>query len=104
MGRHLIKVKFKKDDTILYGWYHSVCDEPNESLCKNIYEWYDLPVCENICYCGNDEPVEIATIYAGGFWWNGMACRKHMNITTEYDVFEETCGLPEWWSNDGHGE
>ena len=49
------------------------------------------------------EPVEIATCYAGGFWWKGLACLKTMTIdyryTGLYDDFElkEQDGLPSWW-------
>jgi hypothetical protein len=44
----------------------------------------------NNCTCGQmAEPVEILSMYGGGFWWNGKACRTCMTITEGFE--------PLWW-------
>ncbi len=47
-----------------------------------------------------EEPIEIYTRYRGGFYWNGVACRKCMMIIKGDEPFEDdiayTDGIPEW--------
>jgi hypothetical protein len=51
------------------------------------------------CTCGNHEPVELATDYANGLWWEGRACRHCKAIEEAADPRDswENYGYPVWW-------
>lgn len=53
------------------------------------------------CLCAPEtrEPVEIVSDYGGGFWWQGLACRKCKVIIgslTPLDDEATTDGYPDW--------
>jgi len=106
MSSATCQVKFN-DGTIMYCRYNGTSDTVIPALFENFDElwniyWRNEP--ERLCSCGNDEPVEIATNYAHGFYWPGKACRKCMCVTEgfgtgidEYLYDLEIDGLPHWW-------
>jgi len=72
------------------------------SVLYDLYEEMDKHWREGLwgeCTCGKDEPVEIATDYGGGFFWEGRACRYCDVITLELqpDWTNWTDGKPDWW-------
>ena len=58
-----------------------------------------------ICECKDNEVVDIAVTYGGGFSWQGMACRRCKQVTEQltphsYEGNEDTGysnGIPEWY-------
>ena len=76
------RVKFD-DGAILHFEYNGTAD----MVCNCLYFSYDDMVSawrnqqDQVCECGNAEPVEIATDYGSGSQWPGMACRHCMAIT-----------------------
>lgn len=101
------RVKFD-DGAILHFEYNGTAD----MVCNCLYFSYDDMVSawrnqqDQVCECGNAEPVEIATDYGSGSQWPGMACRHCMAITmglgtgldeSLYDIAK--AGLPGWWTS-----
>lgn len=96
------------DGLILHCEYNGGVDIMLTPLWKSNKEvhdnWRTQPLIN--CACGQEEPVEIATDYGGGFYWEGKACRFCMCITdhrSPFDYNDERInmsredGLPVWW-------
>ena len=104
MGDHPLYVRYP-DGTVRYGIYQSTADLALSDLVDtfdatqtpefytNRRAWYDTPE-------GPGEPVDIATVYGGGFAWHGTATENH--ITSGCDPWEDgqqiTDGIPAWVS------
>ena len=119
MSSASLKVRFE-DGTILHGEYHGTVDLAVPTLWENFEDMskHFKRQPERKCTCGNDEPVVIATCYAG-FSWDARACKKCLVITDGTDPHGDgdldawgagelidrnmKDGLPEWWKT-GEGD
>ncbi len=99
------QIKFQ-DGTILFCEFDGTADVMLSCLYDSPYGvqkmWRAQP--HHTCSCGNDEPVEMATKYACGFYWQGRACKNCRAITGGayfgIDTHEYTSRLPDWWSGE----
>lgn len=110
MGDHALYVRYP-DGTVRYGLYQSTADVAFADLVDtfdatqtpeyyaNRRHWDDAPKAAG-------EPVDIATVYGGGFAWHGTATKDY--ITSGLDPWEDgqqiTDGIPAWvselWNNE----
>ena len=110
MGDHALYVRYP-DGTIRYGIYQSTADMALPDLVDtfeatqqpeyhaNRHHWDNAPD-------GPGEPVDVATVYGGGFSWHGTATEDY--ITSGLDPWgdgqQSTDGIPAWvselWGNE----
>lgn len=79
-------VRFE-DGEVMYYEYDGTADIVCSALGtrEEVSENWRKPQNDRTCSCGKkSEPVEIMSTYGGGFYWNGMACRKCKSITGGY--------------------
>lgn len=104
MGDHALYVRYP-DGTVRYGIYQSTADMALSDLVDtpdaadpptyyaNRRRWAEIPDVLG-------EPVDIATVYGGGFAWHGTATQDY--ITSGLDPWEDgqqrTDGIPAWVS------
>jgi hypothetical protein len=105
MGDHPLYVRFP-DGTIRHGLYQSTADMAFADLVDtfeatqqpeyyaNRHRWDYTPEDPGV-------PVDVATVYGGGFAWHGTATQDY--ITSGRDPFEDgqqhTDGIPTWVSD-----
>lgn len=104
MGDHPLYVRFP-DGTIRYGVYQSTADlafgdivdtfeaAQSPEYYANRRRWDDVPD-------GPGVPVEIATVYGGGFAWHGTAVTDYILSGRDpwEDDQERSDGIPGWVS------
>ena len=67
------------DGTVFYGRYNGTTDLMRRAMVRTESEaWQDMPWSNDPCRCKDWEPVKALSHYGGGFWWKGLACRRHM--------------------------
>jgi hypothetical protein len=114
MGDHPLYVRFP-DGTIRYGLYQSTADIAFSDLVDTFEatqrpEYYANRRHWDAAPEGPGVPVEIATVYGGGFAWCGTATEDY--IISGRDPWEDgqecTDGIPAWvsdlWRGDDGGE
>jgi hypothetical protein len=99
MGTHALYVRFP-DGEIRHGSYASASDLARPDL-FNSYEAAEAAGYRHgaeVSVVGNGDgvPVEVATVYGGGFHWPATATRGW--LTSGYEPFEtgHTDGIPDW--------
>lgn len=109
MGDHSLYVRFP-DGTVRHGLYRSSCDLALPDLVDtfeatqgpgyyaNQRRWDDVPA-------GPGVPVEVATVYGGGFAWRGTAVPDYLLSGADpWEGGSPTDGVPDWvtalWGDD----
>ncbi len=105
MGDHSLYVRFP-DGTIRHGLYQSTADLAFPELVNTFQatqqpEYYLNRRPWDYTPDGPSTPVDIATVYGGGFAWHGTATKDY--ITSGLDPWEDgqqrTDGIPTWVSD-----
>lgn len=122
MSKATGQVKFPDGKIMFYLYYGTVDVE-----LRDLYETFDAMhefweafnrsmigiFSKRVCECDKNEPIEIATDYGGGMWWEGRACRYCMVINKgryNFNSYQEPAepgntpayfyyndDLPNWW-------
>lgn len=122
MSSSLGEIKFIRSGRIYFFRFDTTTDLSDrvifktlEDYNKALIEYDEVAELQSIEYDSNRdpfetdikpldlEPVEMATEYAGGSRWKGLACEKTMTIDyccigndDDFDLQEQD-GLPDWW-------
>lgn len=114
MGLSWGAVKFE-DGLILYCLYQNTADVMQRTLyayedVREIFAGNRIFQGASVCKCGRDEPVEILSDYADGYYWSGRACRLCRIITQNqspyplYSYGSEPIEAGPDWLKDGQPE
>lgn len=80
------------DGKVLHGWYNGTSDIMQPRMVETLEEveryWRGATWAEH-CQCSDLEPCIAVSYYGGGFYWGGLACRKHMVFFGPLDPFDE---------------
>lgn len=100
MGTDALYVRFP-DGQIRFGLYYSATDTVSPRLLGSVDEAFEVAGAWDLHYPrdleGGGEPVEVASAYAGYFWWRATATRDW--LTSHRDPFETTVtvrGMSDW--------
>lgn len=120
MSNATLKVRFKKDNLILYGQYFGTSDICHPNLFPTLEEaWsHHRHTDEGWAALTGDKPspveeevVEIYSNYGGGWYWTGLACRHTRRITAnsfgfedEYDTRDRSRIFTDNWAEEEGGE
>lgn len=105
-----------QDGTLMHFEYNGTsdyCMAPLRATAQEVSDNWRSDEGPEICDCPG-EPCLIANDYGGGCWWEGYACREHLQICWERGAFDHWAddlreagleigqgdGLPVWWEGD----